>query len=684
MADNINVTPGTGATIAAELIGGALLQRVKLAVGALDVDNGDISSANPMPISLTAPIFQSSTAAIAANGIFTSNSFDTSANGGWVSYTAFSVTALNVFFDESPDNINWSLATDSYMVAAGAANYSSHHPSARYCRVRFMNGPTPNAGGFANLTLYICQSVIANETDISISDNFGNPISSVVGGTGNYNLAIAQSATNYAVSTLNSSAVQLAAAATFTGTVDSTFNQQSYTILMVSDQPMIITVLQYIDAAGTQLASSTNFTVLAGAGFARSGVVNGNYVKITAQNTGASTTTAFRLDTAYGTIPSSTQLNNSPVAINEVNGTAITLGQTTMAASFPVVLASNQSAINVGYSDTSTSGSIVALNGAVTITNTQGMNTVTATLSGTWVAVVYAQGFDGTTWVSIALQYVDSFISSGTLANGTVTIPCGGYRQIRLIALSYTSGTINIQMNASVGNYSQQVYNLVSANMPVEAYGNIASGATDSGKPVKVGGVYQTTIPTLTAGQRGDLQVDSRGALITTSLDGARATYAASATNITAALTPTDVFTITGSATKTVRVLKVGISGVQTAAGIISILLLKRSTANTVGTSAASAAVPYDSNAAAATATVLSYTANPTTGTLVGSAIRSGKVLIPAAGTASSGDIQEWFFGDTSGQSIVLRGINQVFAVNLNATTVTGGSLSYYIVWTEE
>jgi len=50
MADNINVTPGTGAVIAAELIGGALVQRVKLALGDLDADAGDVSMANPMPV----------------------------------------------------------------------------------------------------------------------------------------------------------------------------------------------------------------------------------------------------------------------------------------------------------------------------------------------------------------------------------------------------------------------------------------------------------------------------------------------------------------------------------------------------------------------------------------------------------------------------------------------------------
>jgi hypothetical protein len=48
MADNVAITPGTGASIAADDIGGVLHQRVKLSVGA-DGSATDLSAANPMP-----------------------------------------------------------------------------------------------------------------------------------------------------------------------------------------------------------------------------------------------------------------------------------------------------------------------------------------------------------------------------------------------------------------------------------------------------------------------------------------------------------------------------------------------------------------------------------------------------------------------------------------------------------
>jgi len=43
--------------------------------------------------------------------------------------------------------------------------------------------------------------------------------------------------------------------------------------------------------------------------------------------------------------------------------------------------------------------------------------------------------------------------------------------------------------------------------------GSVASGATDSGNPVKVGAKYNSTLPTLTDGQRGDIQIGTRGSI---------------------------------------------------------------------------------------------------------------------------------------------------------------------------
>lgn len=49
------------------------------------------------------------------------------------------------------------------------------------------------------------------------------------------------------------------------------------------------------------------------------------------------------------------------------------------------------------------------------------------------------------------------------------------------------------------------------ATPTVAAQGTVASGAADSGNPVKVGGRYNASTPTLSDGQRADLQLDASG-----------------------------------------------------------------------------------------------------------------------------------------------------------------------------
>lgn len=51
MADNVDITPGTGATVAADLVGGALHQRVKISQG-IDGSATDVSSTDPLNVTL--------------------------------------------------------------------------------------------------------------------------------------------------------------------------------------------------------------------------------------------------------------------------------------------------------------------------------------------------------------------------------------------------------------------------------------------------------------------------------------------------------------------------------------------------------------------------------------------------------------------------------------------------------
>lgn len=175
------------------------------------------------------------------------------------------------------------------------------------------------------------------------------------------------------------------------------------------------------------------------------------------------------------------------------------------------------------------------------------------------------------------------------------------------------------------------------------------------------------------------LQVGARGDVQTSLMDGNKASYSASVTG--AAGVVGDTLTLTGSATKTIRVTRLSLTGIATAATDLDIQVIKRSTADTAGTSSGVTACPHDSANSAASATALLYTVAPTPGTPVGTPIRAAKVFAATAATAPV--IQSWDFGNGPKQGIVLRGIAQVIAVNFSAA-LTGGSFDIDIEWTEE
>jgi hypothetical protein len=220
---------------------------------------------------------------------------------------------------------------------------------------------------------------------------------------------------------------------------------------------------------------------------------------------------------------------------------------------------------------------------------------------------------------------------------------------------------------------------------PWQVVGNVAHDAADSGNPLKIGAKYNATLPTVINGDRVDAQADANGRIFTNSVpvDGAKFTYSAAANSITTVASPTDVCTLTGSPTRTIRVNYVMFSGTTTSGSGISssVQLIKRSTANTGGTSTVTAAVPHDVTNDAATATARSYTANPTLGATVGN-IRAKRHTFQAAAVGVIPLI--WDFGQRPGQTVVLRGVNEVLSVNLNATTITGGLISCSFEWTEE
>lgn len=163
--------------------------------------------------------------------------------------------------------------------------------------------------------------------------------------------------------------------------------------------------------------------------------------------------------------------------------------------------------------------------------------------------------------------------------------------------------------------------------------------------------------------------------------EGTKTTYSCAVVGFTPAANATDFWQITGSASKTIRVLRIAVSGLATAAASADLLLVKRSTAST-GTPTAQTVAPHDSNDAAATAAVNTFAANPSgLGTLVGT-VRAQKLNLGAAGAAGQ---VVWDFATRNAKGQVLRGAAQQLALNWNGATVPSGtSLDIEVEFTEE
>jgi hypothetical protein len=174
-------------------------------------------------------------------------------------------------------------------------------------------------------------------------------------------------------------------------------------------------------------------------------------------------------------------------------------------------------------------------------------------------------------------------------------------------------------------------------------------------------------------------------AVVFTSIDLTKATYSASYNGASVAAAATDAFVITGSATKTVRVMRVQATGTQTTAGLVPMNLVKRSTADSSGTTTVVTPVPHDSVSAAATATVTVYSGNPTVGNPLANTMVSSKVLVPAPASVVTSDVDGFLFeARRPAQAIVLRGTAQQLALNFSGATLVGASMNYGIEWTEE
>jgi hypothetical protein len=220
--------------------------------------------------------------------------------------------------------------------------------------------------------------------------------------------------------------------------------------------------------------------------------------------------------------------------------------------------------------------------------------------------------------------------------------------------------------------------------------GRVINQGQAAGEP-QMGQVYSGSYPAFAANSLQVVSLDKTGAQMSNG-EGRKPTYSAA----TAAFAPnvgaggtTDVAGIAGSATKQVRVLRFAVSGRATAANQIDVALVKRSSADTAGSSTAAtlAAVPHDATDAAATAAVTTYTGsnvNPTLGTSVG-VVRAQQSNVSAAGSGGAATPVEFDFGSVNDKSIVLNSASEGLYLNFGGAVLPAGLvLNIFVEWSEE
>jgi hypothetical protein len=415
------------------------------------------------------------------------------------------------------------------------------------------------------------------------------------------------------------------------------------------------------------------------------------------------------------------------------------LGQATKANSVPMTLASDQGDLPVKGDFTEVAGQGTGVvNGVGTFllpeTDVSAYKHFSFTLSGTWslTLIVEVSDTSGANYSTLVVQQPNPSVAnfSSITANGTYDGPLK-WRFLRVRVSAFTSntslastfefytqsGALEAINAVQVGTWTVQPGNTANTTpwlATINQGGNSAavsasnalkvdnSAVTQPDNVTQFGGTNISTgtgtggagIPRVTVSNDSNVLATQSGTWtvqpgntanttpwLVTRVDGQKTTYSASYTGL--AGVAGDLFVLGGSATKTVRLTRLEISGVATTAAYFDIKLDKRSTADTGGTKATAATIaPHDSNNAAATGTVDAYTAAPTQGTSVG-VIRSAKLTLPITTTVSNTEKVVWDFGIRPAQAPVLRGTTQQLALILSGAP-SGGSIDINCEWTEE
>jgi hypothetical protein len=327
-------------------------------------------------------------------------------------------------------------------------------------------------------------------------------------------------------------------------------------------------------------------------------------------------------------------------------------------------------------------------------------------VSGAIIDVIYPFVFNGTTWdrsrsASVGNNIVATGISAsaayGQFNTVLPTITSGNYTSLQtdvngrlIVSLPSTTITGSVAVTGTITAVTAIINALPAGANTIgktDTLGNagaildgVITAATAPANGLATLGVYQSTVPVLTAGQSVAIQIDTTGSRYVNT-EGRKATYRAVVSGSAFIAGASPLFSITGSPSKIVRVTRIRFSA-SAATGAIADVSVARFSALSGGTSAAVTIGALDTTNPAATAAPKVWTVAATTATLV-ALLTSERFEIVTASVAVQPGLIEWEFGNLNSQALVLRGTSDFIGIKTSATGTTQVG-DIWIEWTEE
>ena len=300
---------------------------------------------------------------------------------------------------------------------------------------------------------------------------------------------VQSAATNFifSASGQNTTTTQLAAAATFTGTIESTQNQPGVSVLLTTDQPGTFVLKQSIDSSGTFNTSTYTRYLLAGSTLSEYFPANGNFAQTFFTNTGAATTTTLNLNTAYGDL----------AAVDSTGRLPVSSPMDTRVYSVAGVIAINTILLTVDC------------------INSRGVS-IQCTSMGTTGVVTPQWSNDGVTYIAQSVMTTAGVAAATITAAGMWTSPVyGRYLQLKLTTAT-TAGTTTFVTQAMAqfigAVQSQPVVAAAGTGLTASAAMADAFANPTLGKQAVVNMVYNGTTWDLQRGMSGNLTTGDTGA----------------------------------------------------------------------------------------------------------------------------------------------------------------------------